>query len=111
MSQDGVANIPIGLYLYSDKAKLGQFGSLKSYPVIGRLSCLPSEIRNGQGPGGARVLAWLPVVCVAKLIMPMTISKALEPGRWHSRRTGQHRCSRIQACSLSWLYAEGIAAP
>jgi hypothetical protein len=67
-SNDDVPNIPVGVYLYSDKAKLGQFGSLKSYPVIGRLSFIPSEIRNGQGPGGARVLAWLPVACNSNLL-------------------------------------------
>ncbi|KAI0749834.1 hypothetical protein C8Q80DRAFT_1269641 [Daedaleopsis nitida] len=53
---------PLGFLVYADKTKLSTFGKEKGYPVIVRCLNLPAHIRNGNGPGGGRILAWLPVV-------------------------------------------------
>ena len=52
------------LELYADKTKLSSFGMQKGYPVMARILNLPVGIRNGDGFGGARVVGWLPVVCL-----------------------------------------------
>jgi Plavaka transposase len=51
--------------LYADKTKLSSFGTAKAYPVVARCANLPTEIRNGNGIGGGRVVGWLPIVCPA----------------------------------------------
>lgn len=48
--------------LYADKTMLSTFGAEKGYPVYAKLANLPSEMRNGTGLGGGRVVGWLPVV-------------------------------------------------
>lgn len=53
---------PFGLILYADKTKLSTFGTATGYPVIARCANLPAYIRNGNGPGGGRLISWLPVV-------------------------------------------------
>ncbi len=53
---------PLGLVLYADKTKLSSFGTEKGYPIIARVANLPTYIRNGEGPGGGRVVGWLPIV-------------------------------------------------
>ncbi|KAH9858046.1 hypothetical protein C2E23DRAFT_719166 [Lenzites betulinus] len=53
---------PLILILYADKTKLSSFGTAKGYPVIARCGNLPVDIRNGEGPGGGRVVGWLPIV-------------------------------------------------
>jgi hypothetical protein len=53
---------PIAILLYSDKTELSSFGGQKGYPVYARIANLPSDIRNGTGIGGGRVVGWLPVV-------------------------------------------------
>ncbi|KAH9885840.1 hypothetical protein C8Q73DRAFT_659190, partial [Cubamyces lactineus] len=53
---------PFVLILYADKTKLSSFGTAKGYPVIARCGNLPADIRNGDGPGGGRVVGWLPIV-------------------------------------------------
>ncbi|KAJ2911662.1 hypothetical protein MD484_g8754, partial [Candolleomyces efflorescens] len=53
---------PIGILLYSDKTELSTFGGQKGYPVYAQIANLPSEIRNGTGLGGGRVVGWLPVI-------------------------------------------------
>jgi hypothetical protein len=53
---------PFGIILYADKTKLSSFGTQMGYPVIARCANLPSDIRNGQGVGGGRVVGWLPIV-------------------------------------------------
>ncbi|KAN0128079.1 hypothetical protein V8E53_014116, partial [Lactarius tabidus] len=45
-----------------DKAKLSSFGTKKSYPVVAHCTNLPTEIWNGNGIGGRRVVRWLPIV-------------------------------------------------
>jgi len=52
------------LELYADKTKLASFGMEKGYPVMARILNLPVAIRNSNGIGGARVVGWLPVVCL-----------------------------------------------
>ena len=51
------------LELYADKTQLSSFRTEKGYPVMARIANLPVKIRNGEGPGGGRVVGWLPVVC------------------------------------------------
>ncbi|KAK7436908.1 hypothetical protein VKT23_017983 [Stygiomarasmius scandens] len=53
---------PFFIILYADKNKLSSFGTQKGYPVIARCANLPSNIRNGTGLGGGRVVGWLPIV-------------------------------------------------
>ncbi|KAJ3509195.1 hypothetical protein NLJ89_g5347 [Agrocybe chaxingu] len=53
---------PLFFFLYADQTKLSSFGSQKGYPIMARLANLPSEIRNGKGLGGGRVVGWLPIV-------------------------------------------------
>ena len=52
------------LGLYADKTQLSSFGTEKGYPVMARIANLPVKMRNGEGPGGTRMVGWLPVVCV-----------------------------------------------
>lgn len=54
---------PLVLSIYADKTKLSSFGTKKGYPVIARCANLLTKIRNGNGPGGGRVVGWLPIVC------------------------------------------------
>jgi len=54
---------PFGIILYANKTKLSSFGTQMGYPVIARCANLPSNIRNGEGVGGGRVVGWLPIVC------------------------------------------------
>ncbi|KAJ8074178.1 hypothetical protein PM082_012470 [Marasmius tenuissimus] len=56
------AGKPLCLLIYADKNKLSSFGSAKGYPVIARVLNLPEHIRNSTGPGGGRVVGWLPIV-------------------------------------------------
>ncbi|EGO23558.1 hypothetical protein SERLADRAFT_438878 [Serpula lacrymans var. lacrymans S7.9] len=53
---------PLCFILYADKTILSSFGTVKGYPVIARCANLPTDIRNGTGVGGGRVVGWLPVV-------------------------------------------------
>ncbi|KAI0633772.1 hypothetical protein C8Q77DRAFT_1218049 [Trametes polyzona] len=53
---------PFVLILYADKTKLSSFGTQMGYPVVVRCGNLPVDIRNGEGPGGGRVVGWLPIV-------------------------------------------------
>jgi hypothetical protein len=53
---------PFGLILYADQTKLSSFGSRKGYPIVVRWANLPSEIRNGKGLGGGRIVGLLPIV-------------------------------------------------
>ena len=52
------------LELYADKSRLSSFGTEKGYPVMARIVNLPVGIRNSNGIGGARVVGWLPIVCL-----------------------------------------------
>ncbi|EGO30670.1 hypothetical protein SERLADRAFT_364543 [Serpula lacrymans var. lacrymans S7.9] len=52
---------PLCFILYADKTILSSFGTVKGYPVIARCANLPTDIRNGTGVGGGRVVGWLPV--------------------------------------------------
>ena len=53
---------PLCFVLYADKTRLSSFGTAQGYPVIARCANLPSNIRNGNGFGGGRVVGWLPIV-------------------------------------------------
>jgi len=53
---------PLTFCIYADKTKLSSFGTQKGYPVIARCTNLPVNLRNGTGPGGGRVVGWLPIV-------------------------------------------------
>ncbi|KAF8829783.1 hypothetical protein HHX47_DHR2000053 [Lentinula edodes] len=54
--------VPLFIIFYANKNKLSSFGTAKGYPVVARLANLPTDIRNGVGEGGGRVVGWLPVV-------------------------------------------------
>ncbi|KAI9442019.1 hypothetical protein BJY52DRAFT_1229255 [Lactarius psammicola] len=43
-----------------DKVKLSSFGTEMAYLVVACCTNLPTEIRNGHGVGGGRVVGWLP---------------------------------------------------
>ncbi|KAG1738198.1 hypothetical protein EDB19DRAFT_1983664 [Suillus lakei] len=53
---------PFAFILYADKTHLSSAGAVKAYPVITRCGNLPVEIRNVDGPGGGRLVGWLPIV-------------------------------------------------
>jgi hypothetical protein len=53
---------PFGFILYADQTKWSSFGSQKGYPILARCANLPSEIRNGKGLGGGRIVGLLPIV-------------------------------------------------
>lgn len=62
-------NIPDGGYLfciilYADKTQLSSFGTAMGYPVYARCANLPTDIRNGKGKAGGRLVGWLPIVCL-----------------------------------------------
>lgn len=42
-------------------------GTRKGYPVYVRCANLPSDIRNGEGVGGGRLVGWLPIVRTSRL--------------------------------------------
>lgn len=54
----------VALELYADKTRLSLFGTEKGYPVMARIVNLPVGVRNSNGVGGARVVGWLPIVCL-----------------------------------------------
>lgn len=59
----------LALILYSDKSRLSSFRKERAYPVIACLGNLPVEIRNSDGPGGGKIVAWLPVVSIIYFLM------------------------------------------
>ncbi|KAG1889652.1 uncharacterized protein F5891DRAFT_926277, partial [Suillus fuscotomentosus] len=54
--------VPFAFILYADKTHLSLAGTVKAYPVIARCGNLPVDIRNVDGPGGGRLVGWLPIV-------------------------------------------------
>ncbi|KAG1717461.1 hypothetical protein EDB19DRAFT_1839937 [Suillus lakei] len=52
---------PFAFILYADKTHLSSAGTVKAYPVIACCGNLPVEIRNVDGPGGGRLVGWLPI--------------------------------------------------
>jgi len=54
---------PLGFIIYADQTKLSSFGTQKGYPIVAQLANLPSEICNGKGLGGGRIVGLLPIVC------------------------------------------------
>lgn len=56
---DGFA---LSFTVYADKTTLSPFGSIMGYPVYAQINNLPSEVRNGTGIGGGRLVGWLPIV-------------------------------------------------
>ncbi|TFK17829.1 hypothetical protein FA15DRAFT_733009 [Coprinopsis marcescibilis] len=54
--------VPFCIILYADKTRLSSFGTKKGYPVYARCGNLPTEVRNGEGIAGGRLVGWLPVV-------------------------------------------------
>ncbi|KAH9888565.1 hypothetical protein C8Q73DRAFT_776637 [Cubamyces lactineus] len=53
---------PLMYALYADKTRLSSFGTQKGYPIIARITNLPSDIRNGEEYGGGQVVGFLPIV-------------------------------------------------
>lgn len=53
---------PLGLILYADKTKLSSFGTEQGYLVVAWCANLPSNIQNGNGFAGRRIVGWLPIV-------------------------------------------------
>lgn len=53
---------PLCLILYADKTKLSSFGTEMGYPILARCTNLPTDVCNGEGIGGGRVVGWLPMV-------------------------------------------------
>lgn len=64
LSQTSLTSIqkPLFFFLYVDKTKLSSFGTEKGYPAIARIGNFPTDIRNGRGVGGGRIVGWLPIV-------------------------------------------------
>ncbi|KAG0692969.1 hypothetical protein DFH29DRAFT_985615 [Suillus ampliporus] len=54
--------VPFAFILYADKTHLSSAGTVKAYPVIARCGNLLVNIRNVDGPGGGRLVGWLPIV-------------------------------------------------
>lgn len=42
---------------------MSSFSTQQGYPVIARIANLDTEVRNGKGLGGGRIVGFLPVVC------------------------------------------------
>ncbi|TEB26008.1 hypothetical protein FA13DRAFT_1636737, partial [Coprinellus micaceus] len=59
LPDDGV---PLMFILYADKTQLSSFGTAKAYPVYAKLANLPSDVTNGKGLGGGRLVGWLPII-------------------------------------------------
>ncbi|KAI9455173.1 hypothetical protein BJY52DRAFT_1205065 [Lactarius psammicola] len=99
---------PLCFILYADKAKLSSFGTEMAYPVVARCANLPTEIRNGHGVGGGRVVGWLPNV-------PETPEDSKKPAFINFKREVWHRAFRCIIESIiekskagCWLqYADG----
>ncbi|KAH9848281.1 hypothetical protein C2E23DRAFT_739970 [Lenzites betulinus] len=53
---------PLGYEIYADKTRLSSFGTQKGYPIMARISNLPSDIRKSDRFGGAEVVGFLPLV-------------------------------------------------
>ncbi|KAG1744080.1 uncharacterized protein EDB91DRAFT_1236611 [Suillus paluster] len=53
---------PFMFILYANKTHLLSAGTVKAYPVIAPCGNLPVNIRNVNGPGGGRLVGWLPIV-------------------------------------------------
>ncbi|KAG0692211.1 hypothetical protein DFH29DRAFT_882840 [Suillus ampliporus] len=53
---------PFAFILYANKTHLSSAGTIKAYPVIARCRNLLVNIRNVDGPGGGRLVGWLPIV-------------------------------------------------
>jgi hypothetical protein len=60
--QDGLPTVALVLLLYSDKAKLSSFGTVKGYPLIMRIMNVHSDICNSVGIGGGKLVGMLPRV-------------------------------------------------
>lgn len=60
---DGLPVVALVLLIYSDKAKLSSFGTVKGYPVVMRILNVHSDMRNTTGIGGGRLIGLLPKVC------------------------------------------------
>ncbi|KAI9433794.1 hypothetical protein BJY52DRAFT_1131964, partial [Lactarius psammicola] len=73
--------------LYADKVKLSSFGTEMAYPVVARCANLPTEIQNGHGVGGGRVVGWLPNV-------PETPEDSKKPAFINFKRKVWHRAFR-----------------
>ncbi|KAF8986947.1 hypothetical protein BDQ17DRAFT_1259039 [Cyathus striatus] len=56
--------VPVCLLLWSDKAKVLDFGGRRSYPVIAQILNLPSTIHNSNGFSGGHIIGWLPIVSI-----------------------------------------------
>lgn len=47
---------------YADETKLSSLGTAKGYPFMGKVVNLDADLYNGNGPAGAQIFGWLPVV-------------------------------------------------
>ncbi|OCH90273.1 hypothetical protein OBBRIDRAFT_703411, partial [Obba rivulosa] len=75
---------PLCFSIYADKTKLSTFGHIKGYPVVARCLNLPVHIRNGRGPGGGRLIGWLPIIQVpTDLVTGPTHQAQLKRLVWH----------------------------
>ena len=79
----------MGIILFADKSKISSFGTQKGYPVIARIANLDTEIRNGKGFGGGRIVGFLPVVCGLILALKFLLKKKI--GVRSSYRAWQNR--------------------
>ncbi|KAI9435631.1 hypothetical protein BJY52DRAFT_1197489 [Lactarius psammicola] len=99
---------PLCFILYADKAKLSSFGTEMAYPVVACCANLPTEIRNGHGVGGGRIVGWLPNV-------PETPEDSKKPAFINFKREVWHHTFRCIIESIiekskagCWLqYADG----
>ncbi|KAI0739985.1 hypothetical protein C8Q80DRAFT_1222134 [Daedaleopsis nitida] len=77
---------PFGLIVYSDKSKLSSFGTAKAHPVVVRCANLPAAIRNSTGPGGGRIIGWLPIVCGVVNVTSHNLIVTLGQRSWQEAR-------------------------
>ncbi|KAF9559091.1 hypothetical protein CPC08DRAFT_638156 [Agrocybe pediades] len=65
---------PFFILLYADKTHLSSFGLTgeKGYPILAHCANIPTETRNSNEIGGARLVGWLPIV--RSLIFPLGFS-------------------------------------
>ena len=89
---------PLGFILYADQTKLSSFGSQKGYPIVARCANLPSEIRNGKGLGGGRVVGLLPIVsCIIHFCIMFWLTPLRSKMTWKIKRRLRLSTSNVRS--------------
>lgn len=53
---------PLCYVFYADKTKLSSTGNEKGHPFTGKIVNFGADIYNSNGPAGAQIFGWLPIV-------------------------------------------------